>query len=312
MAVYRMDAMMQRYVRVGRGATPQAWSHDDRLRNQTTSTSSSSSSGTKNDDERKRKKACCVVARGTRRALVSGSAMAGLSFTLVSFPEMANAANASGSVGSNSEEATIAKLLKYGRLEGDPFTALDFLDDAVKRAERMVAASEDGGDGDGGRAFGVLASCLVARGNALLGAQDWDAADADLTRAASMLSSLPEPSTSEQQGQVFSYYEASANCTVCNSRQMALSLAYDGIGHSLSQRGRFEEAVMAFEACSGVLASNASIGLDVEEVPRGWFVAGLRGGPPTMLQRARLNVALAKYGAGDTVGSLSILQVGGG
>ena len=252
------------------------------------------------------------MARGNRRTLVSGFAMAGLSFTLVSFPEMANAANASGSVGSNSEEATIAKLLKYGRLEGDPFTALDFLDDAVKRAERMVAASEDGGDGDGGRAFGVLASCLVARGNALLGAQDWDAADADLTRAASMLSSLPEPSTSEQQGQVFSYYEASANCTVCNSRQMALSLAYDGIGHSLSQRGRFEEAVMAFEACSGVLASNASIGLDVEEVPRGWFVAGLRGGPPTMLQRARLNVALAKYGAGDTVGSLSILQVGGG
>ena len=91
------------------------------------------------------------MARGTRRALVSGSAMAGLSFTLVSFPEMANAANASGSVGSNSEEATIAKLLKYGRLEGDPFTALDFLDDAVKRAERMVADSEDGGDGDGGR-----------------------------------------------------------------------------------------------------------------------------------------------------------------
>ena len=143
---YRLDAMMQRYLRIGRGATPQAWSHDDRLRNQTTSsTSPSSSSGTKNDDERKRSRACCVVARGTRRALVSGSAMA-VSFTLVSFPEMANAA-ASGSVGSNSEEATIAKLLKYGRLEGDPFTALDFLDDAVKRAERMVAASEGGGDG---------------------------------------------------------------------------------------------------------------------------------------------------------------------
>ena len=241
------------------------------------------------DKERRREKeACCVVARGTRRAW-SPALHGGPLLHARVLPEMANAANASGSVGSNSEEATIAKLLKYGRLEGDPFTALDFLDDAVKRAERMVAASEDGGDGDGGRAFGVLASCLVARGNALLGAQDWDAADADLTRAASM-SRRSRALDLRQQGQVFSYYEASATAPSATRGRWAIPR----LQHrpSLSQGAEFEGRY-GLRACSGVLASSSSIGLDVEEVPE--VVRGsLRGGPPTMLQRAGLSVALAK------------------
>ncbi|UPR01320.1 hypothetical protein HOP50_07g46420 [Chloropicon primus] len=199
-------------------------------------------------------------------------------------------------------EGEISKLLKYGRLEGDPYTAVEFLDQAVAKAERL-RGSLVGQAGDADRVQGILASCFVARGNALLGAKGWEDADKDFQRAVGLLEGYKGGG-----GQKFVFYEASANCTVCNSREMAVALALDGQGIALGQTGRWEEAQVAFTKCLGVLAVNASSGLDVEEVPRGWTLSGLRGGAPTMFQRAQLNLALAKYGAGDREGALKVLQ----
>lgn len=173
---------------------------------------------------------------------------------------------------------------------------------AIAKSDALLASGAVEGKLE---ASAALLSSLILRGNAFLLLKEWESAEKDFERAGEVIAA--NPSLGED------YSRKEGGLVYKSSRQKALALSLDGLGLALSQGGRWGEAEEVFAKNLGILAKFGATAEDGgplinEEVPTGWALSGLRGGPPTLYQRAQLSLALAKYANDNPRGALSVLE----